>query len=236
MNSRTSLLAATVLAGILAALLPARGGSNELTEAEKASGWTLLFDGRSTSGWRSFKKTTFPASGWVVRDGCLTHLARGGGGDIITDRTFGDFELVWEWRMPPGANSGVKYFITEERGSAIGHEYQLETRQDLEAPVKPTTQTTAGFYDVLPATTTVQLRPAGQFNESRILVRDARVEHWLNGHLTIAYTPGSDAVKAAVAKSKFRDVPGFGQKLKGHILLQDHGGEVEFRNIKLREF
>lgn len=213
-----------------------RAGANELTEAERAAGWRLLFDGRSTAGWRGFQKATFPAKGWIVEDGCLKHVANGGGGDIITDATFGDFELVWEWRLAPGANSGVKYFITEARGEAIGHEYQLLARVNPVAVDPPGKHVTAGFYDVLPTRIPIKLRPAGEFNESRIRVRGSRVEHWLNGELTLAYEPGGPEVKTAVAASKFKNVPGFGEKLRGHILLQDHGGEAWFRNLKLREF
>ncbi len=220
------------------AVFPIRvaAGVNELTAAERAAGWRLLFDGQSTRGWRSFKKSTFPEKGWVVANGCLKHLARGGGGDIITDASFGDFELVWEWRLAPGANSGVKYFVTETRASALGHEYQLVAPQHPEAVAEPTKHVTGSFYDVWPTRTPVRLRPPGEFNESRILVRGTRVEHWLNGEKVLEYELGSAALKAAVAASKFRDVPGFGEKVRGHILLQDHGGEVWFRNLKIREF
>jgi hypothetical protein len=224
------------LAAFTLTLLPAsHGAPNELTSAEKAAGWKLLFDGQSTTGWRSFKQTTFPAKGWVVADGCLKHVAKGGGGDLITDASFGDFELVWEWRLAPDANSGLKYFITEERGSAIGHEYQMVTQPNVEATDQPTKHVTASFYDVLPTRIPIQLRPAGEFNESRVLVRGNHVEHWLNGQQTLAYELGSPEVKSAVAASKFKGVRGFGEKLRGHILLQDHGGEVCFRNVKLRE-
>lgn len=216
--------------------LPASAGPNELSAAEKAAGWRLLFDGQTTRGWRSFKKTTFPEKGWVVEDGCLKHLARGGGGDIITDATFGDFELVWEWRLAPGANSGVKYFVTETRASALGHEYQLVAPNHPEAVAEPTKHVTGSFYDVWPTRVPVRLRPPGEFNESRVLVRGTRVEHWLNGEQVLEYELGSPALRAAVAASKFRDVPGFGEKVRGHILLQDHGGEVWFRNLKIREF
>jgi hypothetical protein len=236
MNFRLVPLLTAWLAAACLGASPVRAVANELTEAEKAAGWRLLFDGQTTTGWRGFKKATFPARGWVVEDGCLKHVANGGGGDIVTDATFGDFELVWEWRLAAGANSGVKYFITETRGSAIGHEYQLLARANPETVDPPGKHVTAGFYDVLPTRIPIKLRPPGKFNESRILVRGGRVEHWLNGELTLAYEPGSPEVKAAVAASKFKDVPGFGEKLRGHILLQDHGGEAWFRNVKLREF
>jgi hypothetical protein len=163
------------------------------------------------------------------------HPSRGGGGDIVTERTFDEFELRFEWRMTPNGNSGVKYFLTEDRGGAIGHEYQLLTGRAVEAVQAPSKGGTAGFYDVLPPEIPVQLRPADQFNESRILVRGHRVEHWLNGERTIAYELGSPAVMAAVARSKFKDVKGFGTRVRGHILLQDHGGEIWFRNLKIRE-
>lgn len=213
-----------------------RAGPNELSPAEKAEGWELLFDGRTTAGWRGFKQTSFPTQGWMVSDDCLLHRGGGGGGDIVTDRAFEEFELRFEWRMKPNGNSGVKYFLPENRGGAIGHEYQLLTGAQVEAVQAPSKGSTGGFYDVLPPEIPVRLRPADQFNESRILVRGNHVEHWLNGQRTIAYELGSPAVMAAVARSKFKDVAGFGTRVRGHILLQDHGGEVWFRNVKIRVF
>ncbi len=234
MNTRLSLVKLGLLAAFAFAA-PTWAENNALTDAEKADGWKLLFDGHSTAGWRNFKKATFPTKGWVVEDGCLKHTLKGGGGDLITDASFDDFELSFEWRLAPDGNSGVKYFITEDRNSAIGHEYQLVTANDPEASGQPTKHVTASFYDVLPTRMAIKLRPAGEFNTSRILVRGNHVEHWLNGEKTLEYELGSPEVKAAVAKSKFKSVAGFGEKLRGHILLQDHGGEVWFRNVKLRE-
>ncbi len=233
MNTRLRFLTLALLA-VSAFSGPTRAADNTLTDAEKAGGWKPLFDGHSTSGWRNFKKATFPTKGWVVEDGCLKHTLKGGGGDIITDASFDDFELSFEWRLAPDGNSGVKYFITENRNSALGHEYQLVTANDPEASEQPTKHVTASFYDVLPTRMSIKLRPAGQFNESRILVRGNHVEHWLNGEKTLAYELGSAEVKAAVAKSKFKNLAGFGEKLRGHLLLQDHGGEVWFRNLKIR--
>lgn len=227
-------IAALVL-GLCGLTTAASDSANRLTEAEMAEGWVLLFDGQSTRGWRSFKKTTFPQKGWKVEDGCLRHVAGGGGGDIMTESTFGEFELTFEWRLAAGANSGVKYFITEERAGPIGHEYQLVTKNHPEAEDLPTKHVTASFYDVLPTTAPVRVRSAPDFNQSRIVVRGQQVEHWLNGDKVLAYELGSDDVKAAISRSKFRDVPGFGTRLRGNILLQDHGGEVCFRNVKLRE-
>jgi hypothetical protein len=207
------------------------GEPNVLTPEERAAGWTLLFDGGSTRGWRSFKKKDFPAQGWVVDAGCLKHTAKGGGGDIITEAQFDQFDLRWEWKIAPKSNSGLKYFVTENRSSALGHEYQMI--DDGPGGPKAGLGTTASFYAVVPAPATKKLNSPGEWNESRILVRGNHVEHWLNGEKVLDYELGSDAVKEAVARSKFRSTPGFGTRIKGHLLLQDHGGEACFRNIKI---
>src|SRR6185436_2570098 len=134
------------------------------------AGWKLLFDGKSTSGWRSFKKQTFPDKGWIVEDGILHKLPKAGGGDIITDEAFDDFDLRWEWKVSPGANSGLKYFITEERNSAIGHEYQLiDDGKHADAKLGEGKRVTASFYDVLKPGET-KLKPVGEFNQSRVMV------------------------------------------------------------------
>jgi len=223
---------------LLGDALPGRGAeapANQLTPEERAAGWRLLFDGRSTTGWRGFKKPAFPEKGWVVEDGCLKHLRRGGGGDIITDASFDDFEVSFEWRLAPKANSGLKYFITEARSAAIGHEYQLIDDVGLGYAKPGSKHQTASFYDVLAPTAWKEPHPPGQFNHSRIVVQGGHVEHWLNGLKTLEYELGSNHVRDAVAASKFKEVAGFGAKLKGHLLLQDHGGEIWFRNLKLRE-
>lgn len=190
-------------------------------------GWQTLFDGKTTAGWRSIGKPTFPSQGWTVEDGCLKHLKRGGGGDLITTANYSDFDLRWEWKLGPGANSGVKYMIIEKRGP-IGHEYQM--LDDASRP--PNKNSTGSLYDLL-APQNPPLRPAGEFNVSRILVQGDHVEHWLNGARILQYQLGSDALKAAVAKSKFRNFEGFGSKVTGPILLQDHNGEVWFRNLRI---
>lgn len=203
---------------------------NQLTPEERAAGWKLLFDGKSLNGWRGFKKQEPPKQGWVVEDGCLKKVAGVQGGDIITTEQFADFELSWEWRMPPRANNGIKYFITEERSSPIGHEYQMIDDSIVKNPL----QRTASFYDVLPPKETAPLKPPGEWNSSRVIARGNHVEHWLNGSKVLEYELGSESVLAAVAKSKFKTVPGFGTRIKGHILLTDHKDEASFRNIKIR--
>lgn len=208
--------------------------ANQLTDAEKAAGWKLLFDGQTTRGWRSFKKQTFPAKGWVVEDGWL-HCSGKGGGDVISDAQFNDFELQWEWKLAPEGNSGVKYFVLESRSSALGHEYQMiDDEREPDAVKANGKHLTASFYDVL-APNHPPVKPAGETNTSRILVQGNHVEHWLNGVKVLEYECGSPTVKSAVAASKFKNTSGFGDKVRGHLLLQDHNTEVWFRNVKLRE-
>ena len=208
--------------------------ANQLTPEEKASRWKLLFDGQTTHGWRSFKKQAFPAQGWVVEDGWLHCLGKGGG-DIITDAEFTDFELQWEWKLAPEGNSGVKYFVLESRSSALGHEYQMiDDEREPDAVRAGGKHLTASFYDVL-APNHPPVKPAGELNFSRILVQGNHVEHWLNGIKVLEYECGSEPVKAAVAASKFKNTPGFGNKVKAHLLLQDHNTEVWFRNVRIRE-
>jgi len=204
---------------------------NRLTEEEKADGWTLLFDGESTKGWHTFKKEKVATKGWTVDDGWL-HAAKGGG-DILSDSEFEQFELQWEWRQPPGGNSGLKYFVLETRDSPLGHEYQIMD-ENPKASGADGKHATASFYDVLKPATKATTKPPGEVNHSRIVVKGNHVEHWLNGTKVLDYSCGSEEVKQAVAASKFKNVPGFGDRVKGHILLQEHGSEVWFRNIKIR--
>jgi hypothetical protein len=211
-----------------------------LTAAERDAGWKLLFDGTTTKGWRGFKKTGFPAKGWVIESGRLKHLASGGqptadSGDIITVDTFDDFDFRFEWIVAPGGNSGVKYLVTEEREGPIAHEYQIiDDVKHPDALIGPH-RATAALYDALAAPPGKILKAAGLRNEGRILVQGNHVEHWLNGAKVIEYELGSAALKAAKAKSKFKDVAGWGEKIKGHILLQDHGDEVSYQNLRIRD-
>jgi hypothetical protein len=223
---------------LAAASLLAAAPANQLTAKEKAAGWKLLFDGKTTQGWRTFKTQSFPEKGWVVEDGWLHCLGKGGGkggGDIITDAEFNDFELQWEWKLAPVGNSGVKYFVLETRKAALGHEYQMiDDEREPDAVRKGGNHLTASFYDVL-APTNTPVKPPGEINSSRILIKGNHVEHWLNGRKVLEYECGSDAVKAGVAASKFKNIAGFGNKVSGHLLLQDHNSEVWFRNVRIRE-
>jgi hypothetical protein len=208
--------------------------ANRLTSEEKAAGWKLLFDGETSEGWRGFKKQTFPTNGWLVADGWLHCLGKKGG-DVVSVGEYDQFELEWDWKLASGGNSGLKYFILESRNSAIGHEYQmLDDERHPDGKLGEGKRVTASFYDVLKPTVPPPSKPMGEINHSRILVQGNHVEHWLNGTKVLDYEAGSDAIKAAVAESKFKDVAGFGDRVKGHLLLQDHESEVWFRNLKIR--
>jgi hypothetical protein len=206
-------------------------GENELTPAETKDGWKLLFDGKTTEGWHSFKKTTFPQTGWVVENHTLKHIAGGGGGDLISQNEYDDFELEWDWSVPAKSNNGIKYFVTDKRTQALGHEYQmiddsLETKDKLK---------TASFYDVLAPKMPTPVKTPGEWNHSKVLVKGNHVEHWLNGQKVLEYELGSPEVLAAVQNSKFKTVEGFGTRIRGHIMLTEHHDEASFKNIKIRE-
>ena len=213
--------------------------TNQLTAAEKKAGWILLFDGKSLNGWHGYKKPDTTGTRWQVEDGLLTvNPGNGtdtrGALDIITAVQFDRFDLTWEWRIAEGGNSGLKYFVLEDLPSAIGHEYQLiDDERHADAKVGPHRQT-AALYDVLPAQNR-PLKPAGQFNQSRIVSNGTTVEHYLNGTRVLQYELDSPALREAIAKSKFKDVARFGKLQNGFILLQDHGDRVWYRNIKIRK-
>jgi hypothetical protein len=207
---------------------------NTLTAEEKAAGWHLLFDGKSLDDWRGYRRDTLPETGWEIRDGTLRTVPKVKGADLVTRKKFRDFEFTWEWRVAPGGNNGVKYFVTEERPASPGHEYQMIDDAGYPGTLHPN-QRTADFYDVLPAAADKPMRPAGEWNTSRIVVRGMRVEHWLNGRNVLTYELGSQAVKAGLAKSKFKDQAGFGEKIAGPIMLTYHQDECWYRNLKIRE-
>lgn len=207
---------------------------NTLSSEEKAAGWKLLFDGKTTEGWRTLGKEGFPKDGWSVKDGVLS-LAKGpGGGDIVTKESFNDFELTWEWRLQEAGNSGLKYNLPNPT-KGVGCEYQmLDDEKHPDAKKRGRTRLTGGLYDVLPPAGDKKLNPPGDWNQSRIVVKGNHVEHWLNGAKTVEFDFGSEELKKAIAESKFKTNKGWGEKTASPILLQDHNDEVAFRNIKIR--
>jgi Domain of Unknown Function (DUF1080) len=228
-----ALAASISLAGTTAAQAP-----NQLSPAEQKAGWTLLFNGTSLDGWRAYKRPDASGTRWAVKDGLLC-LDPGdktdtrGARDIVTTKPYSQFELSWDWRVSAGGNSGLKYFVLEDQESAIGHEYQLiDDAKHPDAKIGPHRQT-AALYDVLPAADR-PIKPVGEWNTSRVVVRGTDVEHWLNGTKVLTYTLDSPALREAIAKSKFKDVARFGKPQNGLILLQDHGDAVCYRNVKVR--
>ncbi|MDB4657604.1 DUF1080 domain-containing protein [bacterium] len=203
---------------------------NTLTDAERAEGWKLLFDGKSVDGWRSYKTKDFPKAGWVVENGTLHKQASVRGGDIMTIKTYENFEFAWEWKILEKGNNGVKYFITEERKATVGHEYQMTD----DATAHDEFSSTASFYLVAKPAADKPMKPFGKWNTSRIVVNGNHVEHWLNGAKVLEYDCGSDAIMTQVPETKFKKYPGFGEKVTGHILLTDHKDPCWFRNVKIR--
>jgi hypothetical protein len=205
---------------------------NTLTDPEKAAGWKLVFDGKTTNGFRAIGKKEFPAKGWVVEDGTLKHVAKGGGGDIIISDPYENFELSWEWKIPAGANSGIKYRVEDKPGGAFGPEFQLI--DDAHADAKNALHVTASLYEMF-GPKEKKMKPAGEWNESRLLIQGNHVEHWLNGAKVVEYEFFNEAWDAAFAKSKYAKNPKFARTAKAYIALQDHGDEIAFRSMKIRE-
>jgi hypothetical protein len=214
--------------------LPFRHADNQLTFVEKLAGWQLLFDGSTFAGWRGYRLPGPPAIGWEIKNGTLKTVPKVKGIELITERKFTDFEFSWEWRIAEAGNNGVKYFVSEDRPKAPGSEYQMiDDERNSDAKRGPLYQT-AAFYDVLPAPADKPLKPPGEWNASRLVVRGHHVEHWLNGRKMLAYEVGSPEVKAGVARSKFKGEPGFGEKITGPLMLTYHNDECGYRNLKLR--
>ena len=216
---------------------------NNLSDAEKQQGFKLLFDGKSTNGWKSAGGETFPAQGWEVKDNNLTVLASAGpgskkGGDIVTIEKFKAFELRFDFNMSEGANSGVKYF-TGNNGPSVGLEYQIldDAKHPDAAQGAAGNRTLGSLYDLIPAEKEARfVNKPGDWNRGAIVVYpDNRVEHWLNGRKVLEFVRGNNIYRALVARSKFAEFEGFGMAVESPILLQDHNDLVHFRNIKIRE-
>jgi hypothetical protein len=228
-------------------------GRESATEQADAQAWTALFDGRSFEGWRGVGLEAIPEGHWAIEDGCIRKIASGDvptaadgqplqGGDIMTVNTYLDFELALEWKVAPGANSGIKYNVSEAMSTAnppvhaaLGFEYQI-----LDDDLHPDAQngpnrTAGGLYDLVPPHPDKPLRPVGKLNEARVVFSGGHGEHWLNGVKVVEYDLGSEAFETLFAASKYTPIEGFADQREGHIVLQDHGDDVWFCNIRVRE-
>jgi len=219
---------------------------NQLTIDEEKNGWELLWDGATTDGWRGARLDDFPDKGWEIKDGVLTVLSSGGeesaaGGDIVTTDLYGDFELKVDFKLTEGANSGIKYYVDTDLnkgpGSSIGLEYQIlddERHPDAKLGNHEGSRTVASLYDLIQADVNKPINPIGEWNTARIVSKDNHVEHWLNGTKVLEYERKSETYRKLVSESKYEKWPNFGEADKGHILLQDHGDHVSFKNIKIK--
>lgn len=227
--------------------------NNQLSENEKRTGWRLLFDGKTSTGWHKMGGDVFPKQGWVVQDGVLKILnshqdSTKKGGDISTDQVFSNFELELDFNVTTGANSGVKYFVVEDpkkkSSAALGPEFQVlddKVHPDAKLGVNGN-RTTGSLYDLISAENLSEgnndkrMNPPGKWNKLRIVSKDGHVEHWLNNLKVVEYDRFSQTYRNLIAKSKYSKYPDFGQAASGHIVLQDHSDEVHYRSIKIREF
>lgn len=228
--------------------LPVSSMDNKLTDMEKRQGFKLLFDGKTSTGWRSARGEHFPPQGWFIKDGILTVLESDGGessngGDIITVDKYSDFELHVDFKLTPGANSGIKYFVDPElnkgAGSSIGLEYQILDdlgHPDAKLGSHKGSRAMACLYDLIETEAFSKLpNPIGEWNHAIVISRGNHVEHWLNGRRVLEYERKTPEFRKRVQESKYKKWPGFGEWQDGHILLQDHGNRVSFKNIKIRE-
>jgi hypothetical protein len=235
---------------LIATVLVACQAEEQQTDVEE---WTTLFDGASFAGWRGVGLDAVPDGHWIIEDGTIRKVASGAvptaedgqpleGGDIMTMDTYRNFELRFDWKVSPGANSGIKYNVSEEMSTgsppihaALGFEYQV-LDDDLHPDAQNGPNRTAGaLYDIAPPSAEKVLRPVGSFNEARIVFNEGHGEHWLNGVKVVEFDLGSAAFDSAFAVSKYTPIEGFAEQRAGHIVLQDHGDDVWFRNIRIRE-
>lgn len=227
--------------------------ANTLTATEIEEGWKLLFDGKTFNGWRGLGREGVQTELWKIEDGAIRKLNTGEvpslpngrpieGGDLMTEETFDNFELYFEWKITERGNTGLKYNVSEEMSqkynskySALGFEYQLLDDKDTTyvGKLEPT-QYTGSLYDLV-APTNARLKPVGEYNSSKISINGNRIEHWLNETLVLTCEFGSPRLDSLFQRSKFKDVPHFLEKRKGHIVLQNHKDDAWFRNIKIRK-
>jgi hypothetical protein len=227
------------------------GAPNALSAAEERDGWSLLFDGKTFNGWRGLGYDSVPTAHWKIENGAIRKIADGdvprladgqpaAGGDLMTRDTYRDFELTWDWKISRAGNSGVKYNVSEEismaaapNHAALGFEYQM-LDDSLHEDNKVPSHRAGALYDLIAPNPNKTLKPVGEWNSSRLVFRGNHGEHWLNGVKIVEFDLGTPLMDAALARSKYKNIPNFAERRAGHIVLQDHVDEVYFRNIKIR--
>ncbi len=225
---------------------------NALTKEEQENGWKLLFDGKTFDGWRGLGRENVPAEHWKIEEGTIRKLNSGlvpslpdgqpvEGGDLMTIKTYNNYELYFEWKILKAGNTGLKYNVSEafsqkygSKYAALGFEYQLLDDKDSIYSDLKESQYTGSLYDMIPADQ-AEVQPVGEFNTSRIIIDGNHVEHWLNGKKVVTYEFGSRRLDSLYQLSKYKDYPQFHEKRSGHIVLQNHKDDAWFKNIKIRE-
>jgi hypothetical protein len=228
-----------ILAMILFTCVSMEGSAqNTLSDQEKKEGWTLLFDGKTTNGWRNYRSDKI-TNRWKASNGelYLDKSVTTGAGDILTDKEYKDYELALEWKISPCGNSGIIFNVVEdakyENTYNSGPEMQV-LDNSCHPDAKIIKHRAGDLYDLISCSKET-VKPVGEWNQVRLISKNAKMEFWLNGTKVVEFTMHTPEWDAMVAKSKFNTMPGFGKALKGHIALQDHGDAVWFRNIKIRE-
>ena len=233
-------------------LAPAEPAPNTLSTIEQADGWQLLFDGKTFAGWRGVGRDAIPEGHWTIEGGALRKIASGDvptapdgqpmeGGDIMTEQTFGNFELKLEWKISAAGNSGIKYNVSEEMSTAhpppyaaLGFEFQILDDGGHPDAQNGANRTVGALYDMIAPAVGKVVKPVGEYNTARLVFNGNRGEHWLNGEKVVTYDLGSARFDSLLAASKYAAIEGFANRRNGHIVLQDHSDDVWYRSIKIR--
>jgi hypothetical protein len=229
---RVLALVVCLVSASASSIMTAQPAANTLTAEEKAGGWRLLFDGQTLKGWRAFKAETPPA-GWSAIDGALVR-EQGGGGDIMTVEEYGDFELRLEWKLSKNGNSGIMFRVTQQGGQTYETGPEFQVLDNAGHKDGGNSLTSAGSNYALHPPARDVTRPVGEWNDVRLVVNGAHVEHWMNGVKLLEYELWSDDWHERVKASKFNKMPHYGRAKRGHIVLQEHGDLVWYRNIKIK--
>ncbi len=221
-------------AATAAPVIPEPTGPNTITSAERRSGWDLLFDGTTLNGWHTYKQAPGITTGWTVQNGTITRTASAG--DLVSDLQYDSFELDLEWKVAPGANSGVFWWANEGTDEVYMNAPEMQILDNLGHGDGKSPLTAAGSLYALYPTRLDLVKPVGEWNSASLVVHGSKVQQWLNGVKVVDVNFDSKEMKEKIAASKFKDWDTFGKARRGHIALQEHGGSVWFRNIKLKEF